>query len=155
MTKKVMTLAILYNDRQVLLAMKKRGFGTGRFNGYGGKLHEGEIIKRAALRELQEEAEITSANLTEAGVLTFNFEGKDDALEVYLFRDGAFSGDAKETDEMKPEWFEYKKIPFDKMWPDDRYWLPLFLKGKDINGEFWFKDENTLLKHEIRESGGV
>jgi len=155
MATKVMTLAMLYNDRQILLAMKKRGFGAGRYNGYGGKLHKGESIKEAALRELAEEAEVTSANLVEAGVLNFNFEGKDESLEVHLFRDGNFSGEARETEEMKPEWFAHSEIPFDSMWPDDKYWLPIFLEGKNIDGTFWFKDENTLLKHELHESGGA
>jgi 8-oxo-dGTP pyrophosphatase MutT (NUDIX family) len=35
----------------VLLAMKKRGFGAGRWNGVGGKLGEGETIEQAVIRE--------------------------------------------------------------------------------------------------------
>ena len=35
--------------------MKKRGFGEGKWNGFGGKVEEGETILQAALRELKEE----------------------------------------------------------------------------------------------------
>lgn len=26
------------------------------------------------------------------------------------------------SEEMKPQWFRKDEIPFDTMWPDDRYW---------------------------------
>jgi hypothetical protein len=29
---------------------------------------------------------------------------------------------------MKPEWFNIKNIPYDKMWEDDKIWLPEILK---------------------------
>jgi hypothetical protein len=29
---------------------------------------------------------------------------------------------------MKPEWFSIDEIPFDKMWEDDKYWMPRILK---------------------------
>jgi hypothetical protein len=39
------TLVLLFNDQgQILLAMKKRGFGVGKWNGAGGKIHEGETV---------------------------------------------------------------------------------------------------------------
>lgn len=36
------TLCYLLKDDQVLLAMKKRGFGEGKWNGPGGKVEKGE-----------------------------------------------------------------------------------------------------------------
>jgi hypothetical protein len=30
---------------------------------------------------------------------------------------------------MAPQWFPIDAIPYDKMWPDDRFWLPLLLQG--------------------------
>jgi 8-oxo-dGTP diphosphatase len=50
------TLVFLFNsENNILLSMKKRGFGTGKRNGAGGKLHEGENTLQAAIRELEEE----------------------------------------------------------------------------------------------------
>jgi len=36
-SKKVLTLVFLRRPGQILLGMKKRGFGQGRWNGFGGK----------------------------------------------------------------------------------------------------------------------
>ena len=53
MTKAV--LGFIVKDNQVLLAMKKRGFGEGWWNGAGGKIKEGETPLEAILREMQED----------------------------------------------------------------------------------------------------
>ena len=39
--------------------MKKRSFGAGKWNGFGGKVKEGEEIHEAAKRETKEEAGIS------------------------------------------------------------------------------------------------
>jgi ADP-ribose pyrophosphatase YjhB (NUDIX family) len=49
-------LVFLFNAQgQILLGMKKRGFGVGKWNGPGGKLEAGESVIQGALRELEEE----------------------------------------------------------------------------------------------------
>ena len=48
-------ICFLIKDHQVLLGMKKRGFGVGKWNGFGGKLKEGEDVKAALAREIKEE----------------------------------------------------------------------------------------------------
>ena len=53
------TLVFVFNPKkQILLAMKKRGFGEGKWNGAGGKVETGETIIQAASRELGEETGI-------------------------------------------------------------------------------------------------
>ena len=55
--KKILTtLCIIHQHPRVLLGMKKRGFGVGRWNGFGGKVQREETIEDAAKRELREEA---------------------------------------------------------------------------------------------------
>src|SRR3989344_4771308 len=117
--KKISTLCIIREQQKVLLGMKKRGFGEGRWNGFGGKVKEGEDIEGAAKREVLEEAGIEAGGMTKRGGI--NFEGEP-----------------AESDEMRPKWFSASEIPFDKMWPDDRYWMPLFLAGKKFQGRFLF-----------------
>jgi len=47
-------VAPLYS--RLLLGMKKRGFGAGKWNGFGGKIEVGETPRAAAIREMKEEA---------------------------------------------------------------------------------------------------
>lgn len=47
---KLYTLAFVLDAGKILLGMKKRGFGAGRWNGFGGKVHPGESIEAAAKR---------------------------------------------------------------------------------------------------------
>jgi len=118
--------------------MKKRGFGAGRWNGFGGKIELGETISEAAERELFEEANIVADNLEEFGILNFKFVDQTPDLEVHIFRANSFSGELMETEEMRPQWFKIDEIPYDKMWADDIFWLPLLIKGEKFKGEFTF-----------------
>ncbi|EFJ27207.1 hypothetical protein SELMODRAFT_5768, partial [Selaginella moellendorffii] len=127
---KLLTLAIVHKDGRVLLGMKKRGFGEGYFNGFGGKVEDGETIEQAAARELEEEAGITPTKMDKRGILTFHFDDKPVPWEVHVYHVEHFVGDPCETEEMSPRWFLTQDIPFDKMWKDDPIWYPHFLQGK-------------------------
>ncbi|MDO8571265.1 MAG: 8-oxo-dGTP diphosphatase [bacterium] len=148
-SKKILTLCLVHNGDQVLLGMKKRGFGAGRWNGFGGKVEVGETIEEAALRELHEEAGIHGSNLEKRGTLLFIFENDPVALEVHIFRIDAFSGEPIETEEMAPQWYHEHAIPLENMWPDDAHWYPLYLEGKNFTGSFTFSDSNTISHHEL------
>lgn len=149
--KKLYTLCIIHNDTHVLLGMKKRGFGEGRWNGFGGKPHDGESLHDALKRELKEEAGIELGDSAKRGVLTFEFEGNPVPLEVHVFSASDFEGEPTETEEMKPQWFRKNALPFNTMWPDDKHWFPLLLNGKNFRGSFFFKDNNTLMNHHLEE----
>ena len=136
--KKILTLCIPIKNDKVLLGMKKRGFGSGRWNGFGGKMEEGEKIEQATLRELYEEVGIKDGRLTKAGVLEFSFENDEKVLQVHIFKLSNFSDEPIETEEMRPEWFSFDKIPFTQMWSDDEYWFPLLLGDKLFEGKFLF-----------------
>jgi 8-oxo-dGTP diphosphatase/2-hydroxy-dATP diphosphatase len=43
-SKKVLTLAFISKGEDLLLGMKKRGLGEGRWNGFGGKVHSGKKV---------------------------------------------------------------------------------------------------------------
>lgn len=149
--EKIMTLCILHNDEKILLGMKKRGFGQGKWNGFGGKVQDGESIEKAAEREITEEAGITAHNLTKRGIITFEFEDDPVLLKVHVFSASGFDGEPQESDEMKPSWFELSEIPFNEMWPDDRYWMPLLFAGKNFNAYFKFRGHDTILSRAIEE----
>ncbi len=125
-------------DSCVLLGMKKRGFGEGQWNGFGGKIEAGETIEDAALRELKEEVNLEARALSKVGILEFSFESDPVVLEVHVFKVTDFFGEPVESEEMRPEWFTFDAIPFERMWPDDRHWFPYLLSNKQFRGVFQF-----------------
>lgn len=153
--KKILTLCIVYRHPKILLGMKKRGFGAGRWNGFGGKVTPGETIEDAAKREVKEEAGIDIGNMEKFGILDFEFKGDPEILQVHIFKSDDFSGEPAESEEMKPQWFDIDEIPYDVMWPDDEYWLPLLLVGKKFKGKFVFGESDIILEQKLEEAEKV
>jgi 8-oxo-dGTP diphosphatase/2-hydroxy-dATP diphosphatase len=149
--KKLLTLCIVHQHPRVLLGMKKRGFGEGRWNGFGGKVMAGETIEEAAKREMLEESGAEVKDLEKMGVVEFEFQGNPEILQVHIFRAQDFVGEPTESEEMRPQWYRVDEIPFDSMWPDDKFWLPLFLKGKKFEGKFLFGPEDSVLEYTLTE----
>lgn len=152
MSIKLMTLCMIRKNGRILLGMKKRGFGAGRWNGFGGKVHEGETVKATAKRETQEESGVLveEENLEEVGVLDFQFKkNPDETLQVHIFKALRFSNEPRETEEMKPQWFDDDKIPYEEMWSGDPHWLPLFLSDKKFEGRFLFDDNDQILEKRL------
>lgn len=147
--KKVFTLCFIREDGKILLGMKKRGFGEGRWNGFGGKVEDYESIEEAAKREAKEECGIDVVLSKKIGIIDFIFLNNKKELEVHIFEVLNYNGIPYETEEMRPCWFTKKDIPFKDMWPDDYYWFPSFLDGKRFKGRFIFKDENNIINYEL------
>jgi 8-oxo-dGTP diphosphatase / 2-hydroxy-dATP diphosphatase len=146
------TVLIIYQPPKVLLGMKKRKIGKGRYNGFGGGLEE--IDKTAmdgAIRETQEEIGVTPLGVEEVGRIYFRFDSEEEDHFVHFFRSSSVEGELKETEEMAPEWFDEDKIPYENMWADDKYWLPLLLTGKKFEGQFWFNADHTIRDYKLEE----
>lgn len=150
--KKILTLCLAVREWQVLLGMKKRGFGAGRWNGFGGKVEEGESIEEGARREMREECGVTIGKMEKVGIHEFEFAAKrGEILEVHVFRVDAWSGEPVETEEMRPEWFAFSDIPYGTMWPDDIHWFPLFLEGKRFRTKFLFDEGDGVISQDIAQ----
>jgi ADP-ribose pyrophosphatase YjhB (NUDIX family) len=135
------TLCFFIKEGWVLLAMKKRGFGEGKWNGVGGKLKEHETAREAILREIKEEigVDVAGEDLKNAGTLRFRYDGKPEWDQVCeVFTTGVWKGEPAESEEMRPRWYPIGELPFEAMWIDDPYWLPKVLAGKTVDGEFLF-----------------
>lgn len=130
--------------------MKKRGFGVGRWNGFGGKIDPGESPEDNARREIFEESGLTVTELDHVGFLEFDLSRQGLRVSAHVFRITSYQGEPRETEEMRPQWFIVDEIPFDDMWPDDRIWLPAFLKGQKFQGAFWLDENHQLIRHELK-----
>ncbi|TWW70184.1 7,8-dihydro-8-oxoguanine triphosphatase, partial [Takifugu flavidus] len=151
LTSKLLTLVMVVQPGKVLLGMKKRGFGAGRWNGFGGKVQSGESIEDAARRELLEESGLTVDTLEKVGNIKFEFVGDTELLDVHIFRADSYNGEPTESEEMKPQWFECHQIPFSQMWPDDILWFPLMLQKKKFLGYFKFQGHDVILSQTLEE----
>lgn len=143
------THVYLFNDKwQILLWMKKRWFGAGKWNGFGGKNLEGETIIQTALRELQEEANIIRMpeQVEKAGILHFFRDAHPERnQDVHIFR-GIYDGDFSETEEMRPQRFDTDKLPFEDMREDDAIWMPKLIAGEYLDMDFRFDKDGNLVK---------
>jgi 8-oxo-dGTP diphosphatase/2-hydroxy-dATP diphosphatase len=148
---KHLTLCLITKEDQILLGMKKRGFGAGRWNGFGGKVQEGESIIEAAIRETQEEANILVKNLQQVGSLEFEFQGDSQILGVHVFKTTHYIGQPEEGEEMRPQWFPFSNMPYKDMWPDDVLWMPKVLSGKRIKGKFLFAPGDIIVDQQLEE----
>lgn len=141
---------ILHGD-QVLLAMKKRSHGVGKWNGPGGKVKVGESMKDAACREVWEEVglRVLPDDLIDVGVVEFVYEGQSEntnRCSVFLAR--VFSGELTESDEMRPQWFQRNELPWEHMWKSDQIWLRDALDGKPVHWRFVFNETVEMISKE-------
>lgn len=145
-------LGYLVNGDKILLGLKKRGFGEGKLNGFGGKLEANESFEQAILREAKEELGIIPEKYFEIADLIF-YDHLQPAFFVKAFVVQKWHGIPKESDELLPRWFDIEELPFNLMWEDDKYWLPLALSGKKLRASFWYKDlfgiNPKILRHEV------
>ena len=149
------TLGFLIKDnKEILLAFKKKGFGAGKWNGVGGKsdFNKGDKdIFDAAIREMKEESRVAVKDMERVAILNFYFPyQKEWDQEVHVFISRNWEGTPEESGEMKPKWFKIKEIPFEKMWPDDKFWLPKVLNGEKLKAKFYFKPGELIDSYEIK-----
>ncbi len=151
------TLVFVIRDQPqagILLGYKKRGFGMGKYGGFGGKLQDGETLPQAALRELHEESGllVDPADLLALGVLNFVFPYKPVWDQtVHLFTTQKYWGVPTESEEMRPEWFNPALLPLEQMWDDTKFWMPYVLSSQPIEASFILDQDNeTVKKYSIR-----
>ena len=146
------TLAVIVKNWKILLAMKKRWFWEWKFNWPGGKLELWETPYDAMIREAYEELKIKIKDQELIWQINFYFKNKPEwNLEWYIFYINNFEWEPQETEEMKPYWFDLDKIPYEKMWEDDKIWLPLALKKEKFKYNFYFDENKKLVRIEKLE----
>jgi len=141
------------DQSRILLQLKAPDrFGGGWWNAPGGKLIDGETPVEAVVREVHEETGLSVEDLREHGSLTFFFgDAPEPDFTVYVFATDRFEGTVTASEEGELAWFDEAALPYDKMWADDRVWLPHVLAGRRVEGVFRLSDDHKrLLEHELR-----
>jgi 8-oxo-dGTP diphosphatase len=121
---------------EVLLGLKKSGFGAGKWVGLGGHIEDGEKAEAAAVREVQEESGLVvpADSVQHMASIEFRFPTRpawDQTAEVFVT--SVYQGEAEESDEVAPRWFAEDELPLAQMWDDAKYWLPLVLAGEHVD----------------------
>lgn len=132
-------------DGKILLIEKKRGLGAGKINGPGGKIDPGETPLEAIIRETQEELHVTPLSPIKLGELHFHMSDVPHIL-CHVYRANDLEGTPTETDEAVPLWTDLAEIPYERMWEDDRYWLPHIIANRPFTGKFSFDGDKMLSK---------
>lgn len=125
----------------VCLAMKKRGFGVGMWNGSGGKPRDGESVEDAARREVEEELGVEVKEFRKQAEIDFLLLQEDKTVHMHAFVVTAWEGEPVETEEMSPRWFKVNEVPYHQMWASDTEWLPLVFAGKNIKARYTYAHE--------------
>jgi 8-oxo-dGTP pyrophosphatase MutT (NUDIX family)/GNAT superfamily N-acetyltransferase len=139
------------NDR-VLLQLKAEGrFGGGLWNAPGGKIDDGESPRDAVVREFLEETGL-AIDPIERARLTFYFgDAPEAAFDVYVYTSDSYEGDLVASDEGHLEWHPVNALPYERMWPDDAFWLPKVLAGHRVAATFRLSGDMTrVIEHDVR-----
>ncbi len=129
---------------EVLLGLKKSGFGVGKWVGLGGHIEAGEKPDAAAVREVAEESGLVVAAdaLQHMASIEFRFPARpswDQTADVFVT--SVYQGEAAESDEVAPRWFAEDALPLSLMWDDAKYWLPRVLAGEHVDVRIAFADD--------------
>lgn len=127
----------------MLLIHKKRGLGAGKLNGAGGKVDPGESPLEAACREFEEELGARPVDPVKLGEVAFEvLDGP--SIRIHVFRVERVEGEPRETEEAVPVWCPIDDLPYERMWEDDRYWLPLLVSGRPFRASALFREDELL-----------
>ncbi len=149
------TLCYIKKENQVLLQRKSKGlFGGDKYNAPGGKLNEGESPLEGVIREIEEETGLIISDLKDHGIVHF-YDGDESkpAWSVHVFSTETYDGELiTNVREGVHEWVDNDKMPYDRMWEDDKYFVPSVLEGKSVLGHFYFeKGFGPIYKHILRD----
>ncbi|HZH79996.1 MAG TPA: NUDIX domain-containing protein [Gemmatimonadales bacterium] len=142
------TVCYLCAGGKVLLQRRAAGrLWAGRLNGPGGKIDAGETATTAIVREVQEETGVRLDAQRPAGSLDLRFgDPPSQSLLVHVFTSDRFIGRPRGGREGGLRWYGIHRLPFDDLWPDMRYWLPLVLAGGKVSGTCEYDSVGAALR---------
>ncbi len=141
------TVCFISRNNKILLQKRPdRQRWAGILNGPGGKIERNETPLQAVIREVAEETTLVIRETTLHGTVRLVFNGsREQQLLVHIFSTSTFSGRPRGA-EGTLRWYSKEQLPFDRMWPDQRYWLPLVLAGGRLNALSHFDEAGSILQ---------
>ena len=141
------TVCFIRRDGKVLLQERAAGrVWAGRLNGPGGKIAAGENSEQAIVREVAEETGLRIVDPVLHGRLDLVFGVPEQSrLLVSIFTCQHVDGRARGGREGILRWYAVERLPFERLWPDMRYWLPLVLNGGKVAGTCLYDAPGTRL----------
>lgn len=144
-------------NNKILLGLKQKKVSVGLYSGYGGKQNKNEKIEQTAIREFVEETGMETVvdkkDLKPVGVIDFTLNQKNQEvfkMKVFIYILKELKGSLKNNDEMKEHtWFDIDKIPYEKMLPDNKIFLPKILGGEFFVGKISTYD-NKILEADLK-----
>jgi len=140
---------------EVLLGLKRHGFGTNLWqHTFAGKVEAGETILAAAGRELFEETGLTAQpeDLVKTALLEYEFVDSNIVpviMQVHIYSAIRWEGTPVITEEIAPKWFNVSDIPYERMWPDNKFWLERSLRAEQVHGYFLYSSLTTISRHQL------
>lgn len=150
---KIVPMNIIFPIRgdKVLLGIKTRKIGIGKFNGWGGKVESGETIYEAAARELLKESGLKAKphDFKKIAEVYFYIHKEDKNVNLNycdIFLVENFTGEPHDTEEMvNPTWFPIQGIPTSKMMIDADLWIPSTLNGNRLIWKIHLNHDRTKI----------
>lgn len=150
------TLGFIIQKNKVWLATKTRNIGKGKLNGYGGGFKDGETSEKCLKRELRGETkrQIPIKYYEKVAIIYFHNKTEEGIrfvceVDVYLIK--GYKGTPKGTKEMKdPKKFLISRLPYKKLMPADKKWLPIILAGNKLVAHFYYGPHQKKLIQESK-----
>ncbi|MFD1848023.1 8-oxo-dGTP diphosphatase [Arthrobacter flavus] len=140
MSPRLVVLCFLFRDTdsgsEVLLGLKKTGFGAGRIVTLGGGVEAGETDAQAAVREVAEESGVVVgvSQLTQLGRIRWRFPSQPAAdMDAAIFTADEWAGTPQPTAEVDPAWYPVNDLPWEGMWEDAQHWLGSVIAGEQLD----------------------
>lgn len=131
----------------VYLGEKKSRYVAGWLNTAGGKVDPGEDIRSSGAREMLQEWNVTvdPVNLRSVALLHFCFPATPEKdLECHVFFAESWVGDPQGSEEIgDPGLFPAATLPWDRLPPADREWLPQVLDGQFVQMRIELNEDFT------------
>lgn len=148
------TLCFPMRGDEVLVAEKQAKIGSGRLNGFGGKIEpHDEDVFATNIREVKEEVGLTLLDAQKVGEIRFHNPLDDLELarmRVHLFTATQWLGEPVDTSEMKKAtWYRKDELDYSLFLAADRLFLPYVFNGKNVSGLIEYNEDWTVKTRDL------